>query len=206
LPTVRVVLTLVLGAVASVAASALPDVAASAAPSEMNLTGTASGLLYPGAKGSSVPVTLQNPSGETVYFTRVLVTVESTGDSRCRPDWFQTSGVEVSAKRVAVPPGSSIRLPAGGVRAPTIRMLESGTNQDACQNARLTLSYTTRAQAGGGTQPAPNPGNTPTPGGTSGGGRQLPFTGFDPRLLLALGLLLLTADVGLRRAARERER
>src|SRR3954452_11479781 len=125
----------------------------------MKLTGTASGLLYPGAKGSSVPVTLQNPSGETVYFTRVLVTVESTGDSRCRPDWFQTSTAEVSAKGIAVPPRSSIRLPAGGLRAPTIRMLDSGTNQDACQNARLTLSYRTQAQAGAGTEPAPDPGD-----------------------------------------------
>ena len=43
--------------------------------------------------------------------------------------------------------------------------------------------------------------------GTSGGGSgQLPFTGFDSRLLLALGLLLLTADVVLRHAARERQR
>lgn len=201
----RVVLTLVVGAIAWIAAGALAEPAASAAQSEMSLTGNVPGLLYPGAKAEPVSVTLENPSGATLYFTRVAVTVQSTDASGCRPDWFRTSAAGIPAEGIAVPARSSITLPARGVRAPTIRMLDSGSDQDACQDARVALTYSARAQAGAGGRPAPNPGKAP--GGTSGGrSGWLPFTGFDPRLLVALGVLLLGADAVLRRAARERQR
>jgi hypothetical protein len=72
-------------------------------------------------------------------------------------------------------------------------MIESGTNQNACQEAELRLGYA------GGTRGAAA-GQAGASRASSSGG--LPFTGLVLWLLAAGGVLLGLAGVGLRRAVR----
>jgi hypothetical protein len=48
---------------------------------------------------------------------------------------------------VRVPAGGSVTLPMQGVSAPTIRLLNLPVNQDACKNARFSLSYSGSAHS-----------------------------------------------------------
>jgi hypothetical protein len=96
------------------------------------------GYLYPGARPKPVRITLRNRSGHPIRIVKVRAFVRSTGASGCMPSWFRTKPARNSGGLV-LDPRDRITLPVRGMHAPTIRMLESGTNQDACQGARLTL-------------------------------------------------------------------
>ena len=92
---------------------------------------------------------------------------------------------------VAVPANSSINLSAQGIPGPTIQMRESGTNQNACQAATLTVRYV--ATPGKGVA-----GQATSPDGGRGQG-DLAFTGFALTLLAAAGGALTLAGLRLRR-------
>jgi hypothetical protein len=98
------------------------------------------GFLYPGGRAKPVRVTLRNRSGHAIRITRVSVAVRATGASGCRASWFRIRPAR-SKRGLLLRARQQVTLPERGMRAPTIRMLESGTNQDACQGARLTLVY-----------------------------------------------------------------
>jgi hypothetical protein len=110
----------------------------------LNLRGdlaTSAGMLYPGLAPQHLPVTLSNPNAVTIYVTEVTAQLQSTGAPGCSAEWFMISQARIPAKGIAVPPHGSVTLPAQGATAPTIGLIESGTNQDPCQGARLTLAY-----------------------------------------------------------------
>jgi hypothetical protein len=102
---------------------------------------TSAGMLYPGLAARDIPVTLSNPNAATIYVTEVITRLQSTGTPGCRANWFMVSQASIPQGGIAVPPHGSVTLPAQGATAPTIRLIESGTNQDACQGTRLTLTY-----------------------------------------------------------------
>jgi hypothetical protein len=103
------------------------------------------GLLYPGAPPRRIRVKVKNRSAHPIRITRVSVDVRETGRPDCPTAWFRTKPAR--RKRGVLLRGKSrIRLPAQGMRAPTIAMIESGTNQDACQGARLTLMAEARSK------------------------------------------------------------
>jgi hypothetical protein len=87
-----------------------------------------------------IPLTLSNQNSQTIYVTAIQVGVQSTGVSGCNPNWFQINQVTIpSGSPVAVPSGGQVTL--SGSNAPSIQMNDSGSNQDVCQRATLTLSY-----------------------------------------------------------------
>jgi hypothetical protein len=73
------------------------------------------------------------------------VDVRATGRPDCPTAWFRTKPAK-RKRGVLVRGKGRVTLPARGMRAPTIAMIESGTNQDSCQGARLTLMAEARSK------------------------------------------------------------
>jgi hypothetical protein len=179
-------------AIAALLAAAVADARASRAL-RISAGGEVTGALYPGGPSQSIPVTLSNPTGETIYFTHVAASVGATGSGDCLASWFRTTAADIPQGGIAVRPRESVTLPVEGVAGPAIRMLESGTNQDACQATRLTVRYTTHPRRGA-TGPV---GSAPQRGGSGTG--SLPFTGLLVGALALAGAILGGAGLALRR-------
>jgi hypothetical protein len=113
------------------------------------MSGSAPGRLYPGAAATPIAVKLTNANASAISVTALTVTLSASGlPAGCSAGWFAFAPSSLSpATPVVVPAGGSVTLPAQGQTAPTIQMLESGTNQDACRNAQLTLRYTGSAHS-----------------------------------------------------------
>ena len=102
----------------------------------VTLIATVHGRLHPGA---SAPLTLsaQNPGSSGVYVSSVhLVSVSADpGHSGCDTTAFSMTDVPENTE---VPPGAvGYRLPKDG----RLVFGDSGANQDTCQGANLTLSF-----------------------------------------------------------------
>lgn len=112
------------------------------------ITGSAGGSLYPGAPPRSIPLRLDNPEHVAIYVTSLTVTVTS-GPAGCSPTG-NLSLVQSSASGatpVQVPAGGSVTLPAQGISAPTIQLVDLPVNQDACKSGAFGLSYTGSAHS-----------------------------------------------------------
>lgn len=107
------------------------------------ISGDLSGLLYPGAPARPVAVKLTNPSGEPIYVTSLQMTVTNSSSAGCDPSTnLAVTQAPISQDTfVLVPANGSVTLPAQGVAAPTIRLINLPVNQDACKDATFTLSY-----------------------------------------------------------------
>jgi hypothetical protein len=104
------------------------------------ISGSVPTPLYPGAAAQPVPLTLSNPNNSAIYVTTISVSVQGTSAAGCSAAWFQVNQLSIpTASPIAVPAGGSTSL--AGVAAPSIQMLDSKTNQDACKGATLSLSY-----------------------------------------------------------------
>lgn len=154
--------------------------------------------LYPGGPAQAIPVTIANPTSRTVYVSGVSVGVNSTDSVACRPDWFQGGSSRASGGGIAIPPRSTVTLPAKGLAAPSIRMIDSGTDQDGCQGTTVTFQYASAP----GHAPAEAAAGDAGPGGSSSG--SLAFTGLVLPLLGAAGLLLCAGGAALRGGRAER--
>jgi len=108
-----------------------------------SISGSAVELLYPGAPAKAIALKLTNPNSVAIFVTHAQVTVVSSSSAGCSPATnVAVTQSDVSATNpVQVPAGASVTLPAQGVSAPTIRMLNLTTNQDACKNSTFSLSY-----------------------------------------------------------------
>ncbi len=97
--------------------------------------------LYPGFPPQQVPVLLVNPNSLPIEVIRLTVTI--TGDTPdCAAENFELTQSSASpATAVSVPPGGATSLPTATVSAPTIRMLNLGVNQDACQGTEVPLAF-----------------------------------------------------------------
>ena len=107
------------------------------AADNISVTGTASGNLYPGGN-VTVNFTASNPA----TFKQKLTTIHLAGVTApvgCTASWFTMSDVSVGADGVLTPGANNSALTETG----SLQMAESNTNQDACKNASLTLSFTT---------------------------------------------------------------
>ena len=106
------------------------------------ITGNAVGALYPGASAEPIALTLSNPNGVQIYVTNVTVTLASSSlPVGCSASGYVVNQASIPTAGVAVPPNGSVSLPGQGATLPSIQMIDTGTNQDACQNAQLQLSY-----------------------------------------------------------------
>jgi large repetitive protein len=106
------------------------------------IAGGPAGSLYPGAGAQSFPLTLTNPNANAITVTSLSVSVKSTSAAGCLTSWF---ALTQPAQSFSVPAKGSVTLT--GSQAPTIRMIDTSTNQDACKSAKLTLAYSGSAHS-----------------------------------------------------------
>jgi hypothetical protein len=116
---------------------------------EFSITGSTTALLYPGAAAQPIALALSNPNSVAIYVTALQVSVAGSTSPGCSAatNLALTQSSASSTAPVRVPAGGSVTLPAQGVSAPTIRMLNLPVNQDACKNARFSLSYSGSAHS-----------------------------------------------------------
>ena len=113
------------------------------------ISGNATGSLLPGAAAVPVAAKLTNPGSTAIVVNGLAVTVaQASLPAGCNSAWFAiVQSNAANGNAVTVPANSSVTLPDQGVSAPTIRLIESNTNQDACKNAHPTLNYTGSAHS-----------------------------------------------------------
>src|SRR3954452_20190885 len=122
----------------------VPPVNPSETPFEIAQSGPPP-LLYPGAGPSPLPLTLSNPSPDPIQVTSLSVAV-TAGPAGCDPQ----GNVRVEPSPAS--PVDPLVIPAGGAlavtaaQAPTIELVESGRNQDACRGGSFSLTFLGSAQ------------------------------------------------------------
>jgi hypothetical protein len=125
-----------------------PSAPASPAGQSFSISGSPTGALYPGGSPLTIPLTLRNPAGVPIDVTALTVAVTGSpaGCEGAQNLTVTQSGVSAAAP-VVVPANGSVTLPAQGVSAPTIGLLDLPINQDACKGATFSLSYTGSAHS-----------------------------------------------------------
>jgi hypothetical protein len=88
------------------------------------------GTLYPDGAQVPVDVTITNPGSGSEYVGHVSGSVATSGG--CDGTWFQVDGFDYNNTLTA---GSNATVQTH------VRMLDSGTNQDACQGKTLTINW-----------------------------------------------------------------
>ena len=119
-------------------------------PSEsFAVSGSPEGLLYPGAAASRIPLTLTNPNTVVIYVTALAVGVTSEAPGCSAAENLLITQSDASPlSPVVVPAGGSVTLPAQGITAPTIQLIDlSSVNQDPCKGAAFVLRYSGSAHA-----------------------------------------------------------
>jgi hypothetical protein len=108
------------------------------------ISGNAGGLLYPGGGAQPIAVTLSNPNVAPISVTSLTATLQAASlPSGCGTASFEITQSDISGTQdVQVPPVGSVTLPSQGATTPFIQMVDTGTNQDACHGATVTLDYT----------------------------------------------------------------
>lgn len=99
-------------------------------------------LPAPGAAPVRLPLRITNSGGTPSDVTKLGVAVASS-PARCRAS-ANLKIVQASASRrhpIRVPAGGAVTLPAQGVAAPTIQLLNRPVNQDGCKGARFPLRF-----------------------------------------------------------------
>jgi hypothetical protein len=102
-------------------------------------------LLYPGAGPSPLPVTLSNPNPDPIQVTSLSAAIRAAPVG-CDPREnvrVEPSPVS-SADPLVVAAGGTLEVTAP--QAPTIELVENGTNQDACRSGSFSLNFTGSAQ------------------------------------------------------------
>src|SRR5450755_4255639 len=116
---------------------------------DFTISGNASATLLPGAAARPIVARLSNPNGVPIFVTSLTTGLGPTNlPAGCHAGDFQITPSSVStAHPVHVPARGSVTLPAQGASAPTIRVLDTSANQNACANATLRLGYTGSAHS-----------------------------------------------------------
>ncbi len=100
------------------------------------------GPLYPGAAPEPIPLVLTNPSSAPIYVTALTVGVtDSPPGCDAATNLTLIPSTASSTAPLAIPAGGSVSLPAPGVSAPAIGLLDLPFNQDACKNAQFSLAF-----------------------------------------------------------------
>jgi hypothetical protein len=99
-------------------------------------------LAAPGAKPVPLALGLSNSGDARSYVTRLTVAV-TRSPARCRgaANLRIVQSNASSRHPIRVPGGGSVRLPAQGVSAPKIQLVNRPVNQDGCKGARFPLRF-----------------------------------------------------------------
>ena len=87
--------------------------------------------LYPGGGDETVDVHVENPGNGHQFVNDVSGTVADNGG--CQGSWFEVDTIDLDAN---ILPGATVDTTTA------VRMNDSGTDQNACQNATLTINWT----------------------------------------------------------------
>ncbi len=114
---------------------------------DFTIDGNAVGLIYPGGAPQAIAVTLHNPNNIPIYVTALTVTATTDTPHGCSHNDLVLTQADLttatsSPNAIVIPANGSVTLPAQGVAAPTIRLLDNGTDQTpACANQTFSLTY-----------------------------------------------------------------
>jgi hypothetical protein len=112
------------------------------------ISGQPEGSLYPGGPLSQIPLAVFNPNPIPIYVTSLAVAVASSPAGCPAAENLHISQSDASPEKpLAVPPDAAVTLPAQGVSAPAIQLLNLPVNQNACQNVTFPLTYTGSAHS-----------------------------------------------------------
>lgn len=113
-----------------------------------SIRGQVAGPLYPGGASEPIALTIFNPNSFPIQVTalQAILGGGSVGCPAAGNITITQSGATVSSP-LRVPANASVTLPAQGISAPAIQMVDRPVNQDACQSAAFTLSYTGSARS-----------------------------------------------------------
>jgi outer membrane protein OmpA-like peptidoglycan-associated protein len=142
-------------AVVLAGSAAARPAAASSEGGGVLITGNAPSLLYPGAAALSIDLGFSNPNDDSVSLSSLTVSVKSisapnaTAQLPCAGSNFAVTQFG-GGQPFSVPPGLSTLQSLGVAQSrwPTLRMIETHQNQDGCEGATLTLSYSGSGQDG----------------------------------------------------------
>ncbi len=102
----------------------------------VNQTSTVSGL-YPGGPAQPLSGNFDNANASPVHVSTLTATVTGTSaGAACAANNFLVAG-SPAVVNATVPSGNGV----GSWSGITVRMLETGVNQDACKNATVDISY-----------------------------------------------------------------
>jgi hypothetical protein len=124
---------------------------------EFNVVGGIASALSPGGPSQPINIAITNPNTGSVHVGTVETTITGTtgGNPSCSAanpltasptPWYQLSPPKAASNGLVsdltvnqnVPPGTTLFLYTGT----SIAMIDSNTNQDACENAGVNLSFT----------------------------------------------------------------
>ena len=112
------------------------------------ISGEPEGTLAPGAGALPIPLTIFNPNPIGILVTSLTVAVAGSPEGCPAEENLRLTQSDVSSEKpLAVPADQAVTLPAQGISAPTIEMLNLPVNQNACQSAAFPLTYTGSAHS-----------------------------------------------------------
>lgn len=110
---------------------------------EFNVVGGTTSLLYPGGPSQPVDFAITNAGSSSVHVATVTTTVTNVttntiaGDEACSATMYPLTDPVVTVD-ANIPPGTTIFSPSGT----SIKMTDDGNNQDNCENAVVSLGFT----------------------------------------------------------------
>ena len=96
----------------------------------VELSGSPAGTLYPAGGNVPVTVTIHNAGSGAQYVGTVSGSVET--DGLCLGSWFEVDDVAYD---------DTLAAGASDTASTNVRMLDSGTDQNACQGKTLTIDW-----------------------------------------------------------------
>ena len=113
------------------------------------ISGSPEGTLYPGAPARRIPLALSNPNPGAVYITALTVSAASENpDCPVAENLLITQSDASPLTPVLVPAGGSVTLPAQGVTAPSVQLIDlAAINQNGCKGTTFILRYTGSAHS-----------------------------------------------------------
>jgi hypothetical protein len=94
--------------------------------------------MYPDSAAQDIDLNVDNSGGGNEYVGTVTITIDPTSlPAGCEDSWFSITNADVSDN---VTPGA-VHAYAGADTGASIQLVDSGTDQDACQGADLVLDF-----------------------------------------------------------------
>jgi hypothetical protein len=92
--------------------------------------------LYPGGPAQNLSISVTNPGTSAAQISTVAATATSTDKVGCDAADFAVAVNPIATTPIA--PGASVAFP----NVATVALTNTASNQDACKNAVVTISYT----------------------------------------------------------------